>query len=234
VVLAAALLAGCGGGRATEPELTVGLASSLAEVVEAVVAEYEGARFRYSIAGSNVLVAQAREGAPLDVVITADERTAKDLDRLGLLAGPPRRFAGNRLAIAVGPGNPAGISTLADLADPDLVLILAAPQVPAGAYAEQLFTAAGIEVVPDSLEPSVRAVLAKVELGEADAGIVYATDLTAAGIDGVEIDSAHNVLTSYYAGVIAGSDQEEAAVAFLEFLLSDRAAAVFAGFGFLP
>jgi molybdate transport system substrate-binding protein len=234
VALAAALVAGCGGGRASGGQLTVGVASSLVEVIDAVAAEHRDAEFQFSVAGSQILVAQVREGAPLDVVITADARTVQNLEALGLLAGPPARFAGNRLAMAVRPGNPLGISALEDLADPDLILVLASPEVPAGAYAEQLFTTAGIDVVPDSLEPSVRAVLAKVELGEADAGIVYVTDLAAAAVEGVEIDPAHNVLTAYYAGVVAGSDKENSAAAFVDFLQSDGVGAILARYGFLP
>ena len=186
------------------------------------------------MAGSQVLVAQVRDGAPLDVVITADERTARTLEEVGLLAGPPARFAGNRLAIAVAPGNPHGISGLDDLVDPQLTVILAAPEVPAGAYTRQMLTAASVEVAPASFEPSVRAVLAKVELGEADAGIVYATDLRAAAVEGVAIDPARNVRASYYAAVVAESEVPQEADDFATYLQGAEAAAILASFGFLP
>ena len=233
ILLATVMLAGCGG-PSSEPTLTVGVASSMADVMRRIEAGYGGAGFQYSVAGSQVLVAQVREGAPIDVVITADRRTAQDLEDLGLLAGSPARFAGNELAIAVAPGNPHAIADLEDLADPQRTIVLAAPQVPAGAYTRRMLQAAGVEVDPASLEPSVRSVLAKVELGEADAGIVYATDLAAAAVDGVPIDASRNVLTSYYAAVVVDSPHPRRAADLVVYLQGEEAAAALAGLGFLP
>ncbi|MGI9648291.1 MAG: molybdate ABC transporter substrate-binding protein [Acidimicrobiia bacterium] len=223
-------LAACGAGEAT-PRLTVGVASSMTEAMEALGTAHEEATLELSVAGSQVLVAQAREGAPLDVVITADAATAQSLAELGLLSGDPIRFAGNRLAIAVRPGNPLGLAGPSDLADDAITLVLASPDVPAGAYTQIALGNAGIELAPDSLEPSVRAVLAKVRLGEADAGIVYATDLTAGGVDGVAMPPEANLTTDYFAVVLEGG-RTDLAARFVAFLQTPQAQTILADLGF--
>jgi molybdate transport system substrate-binding protein len=185
-----------------------------------------------SVAGSQVLVAQVREGAPLDVVLTADRETAAELSRLGVLAGDPIAFAYNRLAIAVAPGNPLGIAGLSDLADPGLTVVLAAPEVPAGRYTARLLETAGIAVPAASLEPSVRSVLAKVQLGEADAGIVYRTDLSRGNVTGVEIPDRVNPITVYFAAALRTSSDPDRAVGFVAFLTSPAAQQLLAELGF--
>lgn len=230
LLLAATLLvAACG--TPDTGVLRVGIASSLAEAMPEIGARYETADLELSVAGSQVLVAQVREGAPLDVVVTADDESLSRLAGLGRLDGPPVRIAGNRLAIAVAPGNPLAIGGLDDLST-QLIVVLAAPEVPAGAYTKEMLERAGIDVEPDSLEPSVRSVLSKVELGEADAGIVYATDLGAARVTGVPIDDAVNVATSYYAAVVSGAADPRLARDFVGFLQGEDAGAVFQQLGF--
>lgn len=233
VLAALALAVGACGGDGNNDPLTIGAASSMTEAVEALAAAYIDGPVELSVAGSQVLVAQAREGAPLDVVITADAATAQSLADLGLLAGDPVRFAGNRLAIAVEAGNPLGVGGLADLADDEITLVLASPEVPAGAYTQLALERAGINLAPDSLEPSVRAVLAKVKLGEADAGIVYATDLATGGVGGVEIPEDGNLTTDYFA-LVLNREKADRAAGFVAFLQTVPARTVLADLGFLP
>ena len=154
----------------------------------------------------------------------------KTVQDAGLLTGPAKIFAHNRLEIAVGKGNPKGIHTLADLSRPGLVVVLADPSVPAGKYAQQALAKAGVAVKPASLELEVTAVLNKVALGEADAGIVYVSDvLTSGKVDGIPIPDSQNVVADYS---IAGVSHRRAAEEFIAFVLSSQGQAILAGAGF--
>ena len=232
-MLLLALLAACGSTE-VRPTITVGTASSLVDAVTELASAYNLADVQISAAGSQVIAAQVREGAPLDVVIAADERTARALADAGLLRTKPERFAGNRLAIAVAEGNPLAIAGLGDLTGDRFTVLLAAPEVPAGAYTAQLLENAGLELSPASREPSVRSVLAKVKLGEADAGIVYETDIAVGGVGLVPIPGGLNVETSYFAAVVAGTAQPDQAEAFVSFLSESSAQALLADLGFRP
>ncbi|MBV9368793.1 MAG: molybdate ABC transporter substrate-binding protein, partial [Frankiales bacterium] len=180
--LAVALLlaAGCGGGSgghgdthtsAKPRTITVFAAASLTNAFTAEASAYQkqsGAHVRFSFAGSQDLVAQLNQGAPADAVATADTAT---LGKLTVhLPGASSVFARNRLVIVTAPGNPKHIAGPADLAKRGVVVVLAAPTVPAGKYAAKALQAAHVTVHPKSLEDNVRGVLTKVELGEADAG----------------------------------------------------------------
>ncbi|MDH3606205.1 MAG: molybdate ABC transporter substrate-binding protein [Acidimicrobiia bacterium] len=219
----------------SESELVLGVASSLSEVsadlAEAFGAVSRDGEVQLSVSGSQVLVSQVRGGAPLDVVLTADAATAQTIAALDGW-GDPVRVAGNRMVIAVAEGNPLGIQTVSDLANGELTIVLAASEVPAGAYTDELLRRADVRLVPDSNEASVRGVLTKVRLGEADAGIVYQTDLLVGGITGVRIPDAINPTVDYYAVALeTGGDQ---AAEFVEFLLSRDGQSVFANHGFAP
>lgn len=180
-----------------------------------------------NLGGSSSLVAQLIDGAPADVLATAD---GAQMDRaLGGLeaATVPEVFARNELVVAVEVGNPTGIDDLADLAD-GRVVVLAAPEVPAGAYAAAALACAGVSVEPASLEPSVRSVATKVALGEADAGIVFRTDVDD-GIDAVGIDEDCNVVAEY--PIVALTDADGAS-AFVEFVLGPEGRAALSDEGF--
>ena len=144
-------------------------------------------------------------------------------------------FATNTAAIIVGPGNPKGIAGLADLVDEDLIVVLCAPEVPCGKYATTIFENAGVMVTPKSFEENVKAVVTKVTLGEADAGIVYATDVTAAGAkaEGVEIPAAVNVVAEYPIAVTKEASNSVGAQAFIDFVNSEQGQKILATYGFL-
>ena len=186
-------------------------------------------RATFSFAGSQQLVAQVEAGAPVDVVATADAEAMDRLVRAGLV-GEPRDFARNRLAIAVEPGNPKQITALADLDRDGLKVVLADPAVPAGRYTRQVLARAGVDVRPVSLELDVKAVARTVAAGEADAGLVYATDVAAGAR--VDVPDAVNVVATYPVAVVATSGKRAQAEAFVDRLLGPEGRAALAGRGF--
>jgi len=151
----------------------------------------------------------------------------------GLVDGDPTVFVRNELQIVVAPGNPLGIESLEGLAAPDLVVSLCVVGCPAGSYARAALDKAGVKVEPDSLEPDVRAVAARVELGEADAGIVYASDVAALGdsVAGVPIPKRHNVIATYPIAVLKKASSE--ANGFKRLVLSERGQGILKAHGFL-
>ncbi|MDC7340350.1 molybdate ABC transporter substrate-binding protein [Streptomyces lydicus] len=226
--------AGKSAGSATT-ELTVLAASSLTDVFKKAGAVYEkehqGTKVHFSFAGSQELAAQVKQGAPADALVTADTKT---MDGLKADAGTPTVIAKNRLVIATGEGNPKKISGLKDLADSKLKVVLAASEVPVGRYGKQVLDAQKIKVKPVSQEPNVRAVLSKVELGEADAGLVYRTDAATAPkkVDAVDIPDAQNAVASYPAATLKTSKNAAAAAAFVKWLSTPEAQKILQGAGF--
>lgn len=218
-VVLAAPACGAGGDRG----VTVAAAASLTEAFEAL----GGARF--SFAGSQQLVAQVDGGAPVDVVATADAQAMDRLVGAGLVEAPAT-FARNRLAIAVEPGNPDRIAGVADLGRTGLKVVLADPAVPAGRYARLVLDRAGVAVQPVSLELDVKAVARKVAAGEADAGIVYVTDV--AGAARVDIPEAANVVAAYPVAVVRATGDRAGAQAFVDRLLGPAGRAALAAHGF--
>lgn len=247
-MLGAALLvsvAACGGDDApatSTPEgpLTVFAAASLTEsftaLAEAFTEEHPDVSVTTNFAASSELVTQITQGAPADVYAAADEANMRRLVDADEADGEPVPFATNRLQIIVEAGNPLGIERLDDLADPDLVFVTAAPEVPIGRYASEVLDAAGVTVTPRSLEENVRGVVGKVVLGEADAGIVYATDVLAAGdrAAGVDIPDELGVVARYPIAVTAASANPVTARAFVDFVTSDAGQSILAELGFGP
>ena len=166
---------------------------------------------------------------------SADERTMSELGAEGLVVEPATVFARNRLAIAVAPGNPLAIGGLSDLARPDLVYVEAAANVPVGRYARAALSDAGVTAEPVSFEPDVRAVLTKVSTGEADAGIVYSTDIDAAdgAVTGVGL-AGIGVVAAYPAAVLTDAGRADLGEAFVAFLLGPSAQRALADAGFAP
>lgn len=232
----------CAPGRpaGSPARVTVFAAASLADAFRQLAGAFAPAHpdtpVSFNFAGSQQLAGQLTQSAPADVFAPADQRHMQQIAEAGLVAGRPRPFAGNRLAIAVEPGNPLGVRGLADLADPRVTVVLAADEVPAGAYARRALAAAGVQVTPSSLEADVRAVLGRVALGEADAGIVYVSDVVAARgrVEAVAIPPEHNVAVSYPIAVLAQAPNPDGARAFVDFVLSPAGQAVLARFGFAP
>ncbi|MGW8761030.1 molybdate ABC transporter substrate-binding protein [Streptomyces sp. NPDC055815] len=220
---------------APKADLTVLAAASLTDVFKTAGAAYEkshpGTKLTFSFAGSQELVAQVSQGSPADVLVTAD---TKSMDKVKAETGTPTVIAKNRLVIATGKGNPFKVDELKDLADTKLKVVLAAPEVPAGKYSKKVLDAQKITVKPVSQEPNVRAVLSKVELGEADAGLVYKTDAASAEdkVDAVEIPDAQNAIAQYPAAALKDSKNAEAAAAFVAWLSSPEGQKILLDAGF--
>ncbi|WP_436794559.1 molybdate ABC transporter substrate-binding protein [Actinospongicola halichondriae] len=227
--------AGCGSGSDDTSNVTVFAAASLADAFVDIEKAFEDAHPDVSVtmnfAGSSSLREQILQGAPADVFASADESNMEVLVAAGAVE-VPEPFASNRLRIVVPSGNPAGIRGLDDFADEGLVLGLCAPEVPCGELSRAVLAAAGIAPSPDTEEPDVRALLTKVEAGELDAAIVYVTDVLAAGdrVEGIELSSADNVVTTYPIAAI-GDGTGEAAL-FVAFVLGPEGQAILRARGF--
>lgn len=221
--------------------LNVSAAASLQPAFEELSAAFTelhpGVAFEHlSFDGSSALATQIIEGAPVDVFASADENNMNKVADADLLASDPVRFATSSLQIAVAPGNPLGIETLADLASSDVVVVICAPEVPCGAASKKLLDRDGVALTPASEEQNVTAVLTKVSAGEADAGLIYRSDVLRSDgkVEGIEIEGSIEAAGSYLIAPLTGSKSPEAAQAFAEFMLSDEAQALFAKLGFGP
>lgn len=258
LVLASLLLvfgAGCRSSRDGSTTLTVFAAASLteafADLAEAYERQHTGVDVQLNFAGSQQLAQQLAQGAPADLFASANQRQMTVAVAAGRVeATAPQLFASNRLVIVAPADNPAGIGTLADLARPDVKLVLAAAPVPAGQYARQIlaqvetdprFDSAGSASFQEavlanvvSYEQNVRAVLTKVALGEADAGIVYASDVQGSTVTAIEIGAADNVLALYPLAPTADSVHPELAQAFAHFVLSAEGQRILAAHGLQP
>jgi molybdate transport system substrate-binding protein len=244
VALAAAclLLGACAnekgqGSKNVKGKLTVLAAASLTEAFDgtgkALESSHHGLKVTFSFGGSGALVTQIQQGAPADVVATADEATMAKLVTTGLV-DTPNRFAGNKLEILVAPGNPKGIHTVADLARPDIVFVTEEDAVPAGKYTAQMLAKASVSANPKSKELDVKAAVAKVVVGEADATVVYVTDVLAVGnkAQGVPIPETLNVPAVYVIAKLKSAGNPLAADAFIESVARGAGHAVLRRHGF--
>jgi molybdate transport system substrate-binding protein len=231
-LLASALVAGCGGGGAPQSggpsgsaasaaTLTVSAAASLTDVFNQLGKTFEsqnpGSSIRFNYGGSSDLAQQIVNGAPADVFAAANTSTMTTVDKAGLIAGRPEVFVTNVLQIAVAPGDPKGIHTFADLTKPDLKVVVCAPQVPCGSAAVQVEKATGVALKPVSQEADVRSALSKVSTGDADAALVYVTDVKSSNgkVDGVDFPEAAKTLNQYPIAVLKNAPRPDLAAKFV-------------------
>jgi molybdate transport system substrate-binding protein len=215
--------------------ITVFASASLAKTFGTLVtkfeAEHPGVTVATSFAGSADLVAQITAGAPADVFASAD---TKNMAKVSTLVGTPVNFATNVLEIAVPPSNPARIATFADLAKPGVKTVICAPAVPCGAAAAALETAAGVTLTPVSEENAVTDVLGKVSSGEADAGLVYVTDVRGAGsaVKGITFPESGTAVNTYPIATVKASANGKVATAFVDYVTGKVGRSVLAAAGF--
>jgi molybdate transport system substrate-binding protein len=240
-VLAVAAPQGAAPASSPSGDVTVFAAASLTDAFEMMATAFEEDHPDVDIvlnfaASSELVAAIVDDGAPVDVFASADQNNMDKLVEAGRNDGEPATFATNSLEIVVEPGNPLGIAGVEGLANPDIIFVTCDPAVPIGAYTQEVIDAAGVEVTPASLEESVRGILTKVTAGEADAGIVYATDVIAAGdeADGVAIPDDINVVAEYPIATVTEAANPDGAAAFVEFVLGDDGQTILAEFAFGP
>ncbi len=248
------VLAGCGSDSSTGSSsttrapaaqasgtITVFAAASLKEAFTEAAAAFERANpeadVTLNFGASSALARQIGEGAPADVFASADTANMQKVVDAGGIVGSPTTFATNSLEIIVAPGNPKGITGLADLGRSGVVYVTCGPEVPIGTYAAQVFDNAGVAApTPSSFEADVKAVVTKVTSGEADAGIVYGSDVKAAGTraEGVAIAADVNVVATYPLGVTTEAANPEGAAAWAAFVTGSEGQAILATYGFGP
>jgi len=209
---------------AAKQKLTVYAAASLTKTFTELGKDFEkshaGVAVTFDFDGSSTLVTQLAQGAQADVFASADEKNMQNAVSQTLIAGKPVDFATNVLEIATPPGNPAGIAAFADLAKPGIKTVVCADGVPCGNAVEQVEKNTGVALKPISQEQSVTNVLAKVESGDADAGVVYVTDVTAAGdkVTGVQFPEAQQAVNTYPIAVTRASTQSDLAKKFVAYV----------------
>jgi len=239
VLVAAGAFGALGGCDGAPPARVVRVfaAASLSAPFTALAAEFErshpGATIELHFAGTPQLVLQLREGAQAGVFAAADEVSMQRVVAAGQAAAAPSTFAHNRLAIVVPADNPQAIAGLADLVRPGLRVALCGPEVPAGRYAREALARAGVALHSVSDEPSVTAVVAKVQLGELDAGIVYRTDTTVGGVTAVDLDPAQGVTATYTIVPLVTARPPDVAAAFVAFVVSPAGQRLLAAHGFV-
>ncbi|MFE0472886.1 molybdate ABC transporter substrate-binding protein [Streptomyces sp. NPDC058947] len=220
-------------------EVTVFAAASLQDSFTALGKRFEkehpGAKVTFSFGGSDSLAASITGGAPADVFAAASPKTMKIVTDAGDASGTPATFVRNELEIATLPGNPDRISSLKDLTAKDLKVVLCAQEVPCGAAARKALDAGGLKLTPVSYEQDVKAALTKVELKEADAAVVYKTDVRAAGdkVEGVEFPESADAVNDYPIALLKDAPNAEAAKAFIALVRSAEGERVLSRAGFL-
>ena len=234
------VFAGCASSDDMTTSLRVAATSSLTEVFNDIGEQFMQANpditIALNFASSSDLALQISQGLPADVFASADVKNMAKVTDAGLLLGQSVTFATNSLEIVVEKGNPLFVDSLAQLATPGLLFVTCPIEVPIGGYTAEVLRNAGVTVTPASLEENVKGILTKVALGEADAGIVYRTDILAAGnsVTGVPIADNVNVTTKYLVGALRDSQNQDASQRFIIFLSSEQGQKIFSQFGFGP
>jgi molybdate transport system substrate-binding protein len=224
--------------KAPTESITVFGASSLSASLRVVADAFEKANpsvhVTLNFAGSSKLVTQIENGAAVDVFAAADNASMDKLVKAKRVDGKAIVFARNTMVIVTPRANRQNVVSIADFADPQVVVALGAPGVPAGEYAREIFAKAGLTVKPKTLEPDVAAIVNKAAMGEIDAGIVYVTDISATDkrILGVEIPPEQNVIAEYPIATLTGASNKKRAQAFVTFTRSAKAQAILQGYGF--
>jgi molybdate transport system substrate-binding protein len=242
VLLGSLAAAGCGStgddkNTKTDKTIVVFAAASLTETFttlgKAFESSHPGVHVKFNFAGSSALAQQINQGAPADVFAAASPATMKQVTDQGG-ASNPTVFVRNRLEIAVPNGDPGKVKTLKDLTDPKLKVVLCAPQVPCGSAAVTALKAAGLTVKPVSQEQDVKAALTKVQLNEADAALVYRTDVKAAGgkVEGIDFPEAAKAINNYPIAALAKAPQPDLAKEFVQLVLSPQGSTTLTGAGF--
>jgi len=217
--------------------ITVFAASSLKETFTQLGKQFQeahpGDTVKFSFGASSTLATQITSGAPADVFASASPKNMQTVVSAGD-ASNPQDFAKNTAEVAVPPSNPAKVTSVNDLAKSSVKVALCQPQVPCGVVAAQVFKNTGITVKPVTLQPDVKSVLTQVELGNVDAGVVYVTDVKAAGakVTGVPIPASDNASTTYPIATISSSKNQSIAQAFVAYVLSPQGQAVLSAAGF--
>jgi molybdate transport system substrate-binding protein len=241
-LLVAGGLSACGssdnGSDGSSTTLTVFAASSLTSTFQEIGDKFEaahpGVKVEFSFGGSSDLVSQIQQGAPADVFASADTANMDKLTAAKLQAGEPKDFASNTLEIATPPDNPAHIASFADLAKPGVKVAVCAPEVPCGAATAQMETVTGVTLKPVSEEQSVTDVLGKVTSGEADAGLVYVTDVAGAGskVKGITFPQSGKVVNTYPIVALKDSKHADLAQEFEDMVTGRTGQSVLAAAGF--
>ncbi|WP_420030343.1 molybdate ABC transporter substrate-binding protein [Rhodococcus ruber] len=225
-------------GDAVGGDITVFAAASLratfTELGTRFEAEHPGTSVEFSFAGSSDLATQLISGAPADVFASADTKNMTKAVDAGVVAGDPVDFASNTLTIVTAPGNPDRITSFADLANPDILTVICAPQVPCGAATAAVEAATGTDIPAVSEESSVTDVLGKVTSGQADAGLVYVTDAAGSGdaVTAVPFAESSEAVNTYPVATLSGSENDATARAFAEFVTGPVGRDVLARAGF--
>jgi molybdate transport system substrate-binding protein len=222
---------------AVDGSITVFAAASLTDAFTELGSAFEeanpGTTVEFNFGSSSSLREQILAGAPADVFAAANTSNMDQVVEAGA-ATEPRIFVTNQLEIAVPAGNEAGVAGLADFADADLLIGLCAEEVPCGQFGREALANAGVTPSIDTNAPDVRALLTQVESGDLDAGIVYRTDVRAAGdaVEGIDIPADQNVVAEYPIAGLTEAGNADVAAAFVEFVLSDEGREILTGYGF--
>ncbi|MBZ6111548.1 MULTISPECIES: molybdate ABC transporter substrate-binding protein [Streptomyces] len=210
------------------------LTESFTELGKTFEKEHPGTKVVFNFGGSDSLAAGITSGAPADVFASASPKTMKVVTDADAAAGTPATFVRNRLEIATLPGNPDGVSSLKDLTGDDLKVVLCDKSVPCGAAAQKALTAADLKLTPVSYEEDVKSALNKVVLKEADAAVVYKTDVQAAGdkVEGVEFPESAKAVNDYPITLLKDAPNSAAGKAFMELVRSAEGQKVLTGAGF--